>query len=68
MMVDIPDRHYPLLLSKGIEMGRMFSRAVCGPIECLLLVRAMIEKHPDDLEQYLTDFLYGVKVQESSHD
>ncbi len=68
MLVDIPDGYFPILLSSGREMGRLFSNAVVGSIDCLVLARIIIEKHPDDLEEYLADFLYGVKRQENSRD
>lgn len=66
MMVDIPDGYIPILLSSGIEMGRLFSRATGGSIDCFLLARRIIEDHPDDLEKYLADFLYGIKLAEMS--
>ena len=68
MLVDIPDKYFPILLSSGIEMGRLFSNAVVGSIDCLVLARMFIEEHPDDLEEYLADFLYGVKRQEGNRD
>ena len=68
MLVDIPDRYFPILLSNGTDMGRLFSRAVVGSIDCVMLVRSIIKKHPDDLEEYLADFLFGVKTQENSRD
>ena len=68
MLVDIPDKYFPILLSSGAAMGRLFSRAVVGSIDCVMLVRSIMEKHPDDLEEYLADFLFGVKTQENSRD
>ena len=64
MLIDIPDKYFPILLSKGMDMGRLFSRAVVGSIDCLVLARMIIERHQDDLEEYLADFFYGVKRQE----
>lgn len=66
MLVDIPEKYFPILLSSGIAMGRLFSSATAGSLDCLLLARQIIEKHPDDLEEYLADFLFGVKSQEAS--
>ena len=66
MIIDIPDGYIPMLLSSGIEMGRLFSRATAGSIDCLLLARQIIENHPDDLEKFLADFFFGVKTQENS--
>ena len=68
MLIDIPDGYFPILLSSGREMGRLFSRAAVGSIDCLLLARMIIERHQDDLEEYLADFLFGVKSQEISRD
>lgn len=66
MLIDIPDGYIPILLSSGIEMGRLFSSATAGSLDCFMLARQIIEKHPDDLEEYLADFLFGVKSQEAS--
>ena len=66
MLVDIPEKYFPILLSSGIAMGRLFSSATTGSLDCLMLARQIIEKHPDDLEEYLADFLFGVKSQEAS--
>ena len=68
MMIDIPDKYFPILLSKGMDMGRLFSNAVVGSLDCLVLARMIIEEHPNDLEEFLADFLYGVKRQEGSRD
>ena len=66
MLVDIPEKYFPILLSSGATMGRLFSSATAGSLDCLMLARQIIEKHPDDLEEYLADFLFGVKTQENS--
>ena len=64
MIIDIPDRYIPHLLTSGVMMGQGFSNAAVGVTESLLIARMIIEMHPDDLEQYLADFLYGIKIAE----
>lgn len=68
MIIDIPDRYVPYLLTSGVMMGHSFSNTPVGSIGCLLIARLIIEMHPDDLEQYLADFLYGIKSTEKKHD
>lgn len=68
MMIDIPDRYIPNLLESGVRMGEAFFHTPIGSAECLMLARQIIEKHPDDLEKYLADFLYGIKLAEMSND
>ncbi len=68
MLIDIPDRYIPMLLQSGVTMGESFFHTPVGSAECLMLARQIIEKHPDDLEKYLADFLYGIKLAEMSND
>lgn len=68
MLIDIPDRYIPILLVSGVRTGTSFFHAPIGSAECLMVARQIIEKHPDDLEKYLADFLYGIKLAEMSND
>ena len=68
MLIDIPDRYIPMLLESGVRMGEAFFHTPIGSAECLMVARQIIEKHPDDLEKYLADFLYGIKLAEMNHD
>ncbi len=68
MLINVPEKYLPILLQSGAEMGRLFSRAVAGSMDCLMIARFIIERHPEDLEEYLADFLFGVKSQENRHD
>lgn len=68
MLIDIPDRYIPWLLESGVRMGESFFHTPVGSAECLMLARQIIEKHPDDLEKYIADFLYGIKLAEMNHE
>ena len=68
MLVEIPDRYIPMLSTSGITAGDGFFRAPIGSIGCLLIARLIIETHPDDLERYLADFLFGIKNAEMNND
>ena len=62
MLVEIPDQRMPKLMKNGRDSGEQFREASVGYIDCLLLARQMIQDHPDDLDEYLADFLIGIKT------
>jgi len=64
VLIDIPEKYMPIVVDSGFAMGQNFLNAPIGSIGCLLLTRQIIEKHPDDLEEYLAKFLYGIKCAE----
>ncbi len=68
MLIDIPDRYIPMLLESGVRTGTSFFHTPIGSAECLMLARKIIEEHPEDLERYLADFLYGIKLAEMSNE
>jgi hypothetical protein len=63
MMVDIPDDDKPTVFSDPKLMGEVFVNCTVGCIELRLFVREILEKHNADLEDYLTVFLFAVKVE-----
>lgn len=63
MMVDIPDDDKPTVFSDLKLMGEVFVNCTVGCIELRLFVREILEKHNADLEDYLTVFLFAVKVE-----
>ena len=63
MMIDLPDGDMPVIFDDPKLMGEVFTNYTVGCIELRLLVRKMIEKHDADFEDYLTSFLFAVKVE-----
>lgn len=63
MMIEIPDNEKPVTFSDPKLMADVFVNCTCGHIELRLFVRDIIEKHDADFEDYLTAFLFAVKVE-----